>query len=69
MSTSAGLVGSEEIRSDHAALLLNHLVDNGFADPGFLDFLLTRDTVPDLMRSLVGRREERASTDRDTPID
>ena len=49
--------------------LLNHLVDNGFADPGFLDFLLTRDTVPDLMRSLVGRREERASTDRDTPID
>jgi uncharacterized protein (TIGR00730 family) len=32
--------------------LLNHLVDNGFAEPGFLDFLLTRDTVADLMRSL-----------------
>jgi uncharacterized protein (TIGR00730 family) len=32
--------------------LLNHLVDKGFAEPGFLDFLLTRDTVADLMRSL-----------------
>jgi hypothetical protein len=28
------------------------LVDKGFAEPGFLDFLLTRDTVADLMRSL-----------------
>ncbi|MFO1208438.1 MAG: TIGR00730 family Rossman fold protein [Amaricoccus sp.] len=32
--------------------LLVHLVDQGFADPGFLDFVLTRDTVPELMRSL-----------------
>jgi uncharacterized protein (TIGR00730 family) len=36
--------------------LLNHLVDNGFAEPGFLDFLLTRDTVPELMRSLAALR-------------
>ena len=32
--------------------LLAHIVDQGFADPGFLDFVLARDTVPELMQSL-----------------
>ncbi|MFO1142923.1 MAG: TIGR00730 family Rossman fold protein [Amaricoccus sp.] len=32
--------------------LLAHIVEQGFADPGFLDFLQTRGSVPDLMRSL-----------------
>jgi len=37
---------------DPLLALLAHLVAQGFADPGFLDFLEARAGVPELMRSL-----------------
>ena len=37
---------------DPLLALLRHIVEQGFAEPGFLDFLVTRDTVAGLMQSL-----------------